>query len=658
MPAAIRSASAPRTAARSSVVLVVAPDALAGQVESALKAAAIAPEVARPAVAGDDLDRAPVLFVVEHSDEVDWDALTCSPDRDFVVLEHVASDLAVRVAALAERDARRRARLADAERLRAETMRMVSRMHLAPTPTDATRIVHDALAELFAPQALVVAHFGDGDGVDDDQPAGWSDGGRLTAEQIAALRRVLTAELAQVPDEGVAVHDGDEAWWLELVGRPAQRLTLVPVADGRVDGVLVLADAADRRRTSFEKSLLNYVGRQLALAIGELHLLERQQRVEHQLAETSGELQRLLDEKDDLGVIIRSIADAVNVGVMFYDTENRPTLHNRMVQEFLQLTGYDPATGLSKHVYASDRRTPVKQGKNIVSETLEGDQRGLIYWIGDPAGEQRAIVTEAHRIVRPDGEPLGSAVVTYDITDLANAIEIREEYLATVSHELRTPLTSIVGYLDLIADSHDVDALGVGNEFRIIQRNAEQMLELIRDLLSTSTRDLSLRIEPADLNALLTQSASKFRPAVAAREHRLELELPQPALIAHLDAGRVTQVVDNLISNAVKYTPAGGLITVALERDGEEAVISVTDSGPGISQADKARLFDRFFRSREAREGAVQGAGIGLTIVKTIVEAHAGTVDVHSTVGHGSTFTVRLPLRAEGTPLPSLPPAP
>jgi len=241
------------------------------------------------------------------------------------------------------------------------------------------------------------------------------------------------------------------------------------------------------------------------------------------------------------------------------------------------------------------------------------------------------------------------------VTDLANAIEIREEYLATVSHELRTPLTSIVGYLDLIDDGFDVDALGFGKEFRTIQRSAAQMLTLIRDLLSTSSRELALRIEPVDVSALLAQSVTTFRPAVDAAHQTLQLEMPSGTVLGHLDAARIKQVVDNLISNAAKYTPEGGAITVRLENEDDFIVIGVSDNGRGISKSDQSRLFDRFFRARDAREAAIQGVGIGLTIVKTIVDAHGGTVTVASEPGLGSTFTVRLPARAFSTPLTTLP---
>lgn len=378
------------------------------------------------------------------------------------------------------------------------------------------------------------------------------------------------------------------------------------------------------------------------------------QRHAHQTQE-SKDLRDCEAKMNDLEIIVQSVADAVKVAVMFYDTDNHPIFRNRMVEEVLELTGYNPKTGTSTHVYASDRHTPVKRDKDIVSETIEGDQRGVIYWVGAPdRDDQRAVITEAHRITRPGGEPLGAATVTYDVTDLANAIEVREEYLATMSHELRTPLTSIVGYLDLIADTHDLAELGFEPEFRIIQRNINQMLNLLRDLASAETREQSLRIEPADLVALVSQSIEASRPSIDQAGQSIELELPPSSLIGRVDAARIAQVLDNFVSNAVKYTPAGGTITVTLTREDKDAVIRIADSGRGISKNDQARVFERFFRSHEVRTAAIPGVGIGLSIAKTITEAHGGTITIDSEPGKGATFITRLPLRPKGAPLSSL----
>lgn len=379
------------------------------------------------------------------------------------------------------------------------------------------------------------------------------------------------------------------------------------------------------------------------------------QRHAPQTQESSKDLREYKAKMDDLEIIVRSVADAVKVAVMFYDTDNHPIFRNRMVEEVLELTGYDPKTGTSTHVYASDRHTPVKRDKDIVSETIEGDQRGVIYWVGAPdRDDQRAVITEAHRVTRPGGEPLGSAIVTYDVTDLANAIEVREGYLATMSHELRTPLTSIVGYLDLIADTHDVAELGFEREFRIIQRNVNQMLNLLRDLASSGTREQSLRIEPVDLAALVSQSIEASRPSIDQAGQSIELKVPPSSLIGRVDAARIAQVLDNFVSNAVKYTPAGGTITVTLTREDEDAVIRIADTGRGMSKNDQARAFERFFRSHEVRDAAIPGVGIGLSIAKTITEAHGGTITIDSEPGKGATFITRLPLRPQGAPLSSL----
>ncbi len=647
------------------IVVLAVNEACARAARSALDAAELGADVARVEVGVAPPRHSPVLLVAESASELDPDELTAAVERDFILCDDVPEQLSLRVTVLRERCLRRHTRLAAAEQLRARSLELTGLVHGAPTLAKLGRVVTSELPRLFEGHAAAVAVFApaaDSAAAEGLADLGWSSQAGSDAGVLAAARDQLGERLRKAARS--AAHrtidldqEHDAALVAALFGREARRAIAVPiVSDNASIGALLLADTdTPPRRTRFERDLIGYLGMQVGRAADELRLQERERLAQKRLHETSAELQRLVDEMDDLGVVIRSIADSVNVGVLFYDIDNRPKLNNRMVEEFLTLTGFDAETGLSAHVYASDRRTRVKQDKNIISETLEGDQRGLIYWIGDPEGEQRAIVTEAHVITRPGGERLGSAVVTYDVTDLANAIEIREEYLATVSHELRTPLTSIVGYLDLIDDGFDVEGLGFGKEFRTIQRSTEQMLALIRDLLSTSTRELTLRIEPADLSALLAQSVSGFRPAVGASHQRLELRLPQTSVLAHIDSGRVKQIVDNLISNAVKYTPDGGTITVSLDREEDFVVLTVADTGRGISRTDQSRLFDRFFRARDVRDAAIQGVGIGLTIVKTIVDAHGGTIGVTSEPGHGSTFIVRLPLRAGTTPLPTLP---
>lgn len=674
----VRGRSAQRTSLRerqdvdtaAAVTIVADCGSCADAVRAALADAGLGPEVAGVEIGTAAGIRGPVLSVAESLDRIDRELVVSAVDRDFLLLERVPEELASRVALLIERSERKRLRSLDADRLRSETIGLMWEVHTADSIAELAERVTVGARRVLNVHAAAVVIPADPDAQDAAAtPLLWrSPGGDSPElfERVAAFaaRRATEAAASPAPEAWPhekpvidLVSEDDSDLVSDLFDRRTRRVMLVPIEfenSGR--GALLLADDATQpTRTSLERFVVSWIATQIGRAAFELWMRDRQERNERELNETSAKLKKLVDEMGDMSVVVRSIADAVNVGVLFYDTENRPTLHNRMTERLLGLTGFDPATGLSKHVYASDRRTRVKQDKNIISETLEGDQRGLIYWVGDPQGEQRAIVTEAHAITRASGERLGSAVVTYDVTDLANAIEIREEYLATVSHELRTPLTSIVGYLDLIDDGYDIDSLGFAKEFRNIQRSANQMLTLIRDLLSTSTSELALRIEPIDLSSLLAQSVSTFQPTIDVARQTLQLEMPHSTVLAHLDGARIKQVVDNLISNAAKYTPDGGTITVTLERGDDTVAIVVADNGRGINKTDQARLFDRFFRTRDVREAAIQGVGIGLTIVKTIVDAHGGTIQVESEPGHGSTFRVTLPARAVSTPLPTLP---
>ena len=223
---------------------------------------------------------------------------------------------------------------------------------------------------------------------------------------------------------------------------------------------------------------------------------------------------------------------------------------------------------------------------------------------------------------------------------------LREEFVAAVSHELRTPLTSIIGYLDLLED----DAAGRLTDHQqmyltIVQRNAGRLNELVGDLLlvaETGSGELALDVREADLDALAADSVESARPIADAKEIELTLSLGATRRIQG-DSFRLEQMMDNLLSNAIKFTPVGGRIVVRTAFEDGQVVFEVTDSGPGISAADQAQLFERFFRTRSAVDQAIRGTGLGLTITKEIVDAHHGSITVESAVGKYSTFRVRLP---------------
>ena len=226
---------------------------------------------------------------------------------------------------------------------------------------------------------------------------------------------------------------------------------------------------------------------------------------------------------------------------------------------------------------------------------------------------------------------------------------LREEFVASVSHELRTPLTSIIGYLDLIADGETENLTEEQLGFlTVAQRNADRLHELVGDLLLVAEAEggvLALDIHYVDLDALATHCVESARPTAASRQ--IELTLSGGARQIQGDEIRLSQMMDNLVSNAIKFTPAGGRVAVRTAVEDGMALFEVSDTGPGISPEDQAQLFDRFFRTRGAIDQAIRGTGLGLAITKSIVEAHGGSIAVDSALGRYSRFRVLLPLTHE-----------
>jgi signal transduction histidine kinase len=227
---------------------------------------------------------------------------------------------------------------------------------------------------------------------------------------------------------------------------------------------------------------------------------------------------------------------------------------------------------------------------------------------------------------------------------------LKDEFLSLVSHELRTPLTSIRGYLDLVLDEEAGELNTEQRRFlEAVERNSGRLLRLVGDLLFVAQADagrLSLEPTKVDLAELAADCVEGAAPAAAAKS--IDLVLAAQAVPAFVgDRVRLAQVLDNLVSNALKFTPEGGRVEVSTKVNGDLVLVEVTDNGIGIPVADQPRLFERFFRSSVAEEQAIPGTGLGLAIVKAIVEAHKGEIRVESTEGRGTTFRVDLPLTAE-----------
>jgi signal transduction histidine kinase len=224
---------------------------------------------------------------------------------------------------------------------------------------------------------------------------------------------------------------------------------------------------------------------------------------------------------------------------------------------------------------------------------------------------------------------------------------LKDEFVATASHELRTPLTSLSGYLEMSLDPAE-GPLSPTREshLRIVQRNANRLTALVDQLLFLARADshpLELDRHPVDLEEILNEAVETAQPAATAKNISLVVTGdPLPEVAA--DRPQLLRVVDNLVANAVKFTPDGGTVLLAARHAGDTAVFEVTDTGLGIPHAEQSDLFNRFFRGTNAIEKAIPGSGLGLAISRVIAEAHGGTIQLDSTPGVGSTFRLVLPL--------------
>jgi PAS domain S-box-containing protein len=224
---------------------------------------------------------------------------------------------------------------------------------------------------------------------------------------------------------------------------------------------------------------------------------------------------------------------------------------------------------------------------------------------------------------------------------------MKDEFIALVSHELRTPLTSICGYLELLL--HDDVMVELPDDrmswLEVIDRNAERLLRLVEDLLLTaqaSAGNLALEKGELDVAAVVEQAVQAGTPVAAARGITLTCS-SESLPVTNGDRLRIGQVIDNLVSNALKFTPAGGTVEIRAYPHRSAVRIEVADSGMGIPEDEQGQLFERFFRTARAQEEAIPGVGLGLSISKAIVEAHDGRISVRSAEGVGTTFCVDLP---------------
>ncbi|WOF22277.1 ATP-binding protein [Microbacterium betulae] len=352
--------------------------------------------------------------------------------------------------------------------------------------------------------------------------------------------------------------------------------------------------------------------------------------------------------------LIQSILDTVDAGVAFYDRENRPAVSNRIAASVASTVGFDlgapPFAG--ENAFEADRTTAIPPEQQFLPRALRGEALDEhLEWIGPP-DDQHAIVVSSRPVLRDDGQVIGTVVVTYDVTELADALSLREQFLSTISHELRTPLTSIMGYLDLLQDdadllpAHSVRYLGgLGNGARSLDQR-------IRELLAAADVSERVRRRPRPMLDLLIQALEKVRPLAADRDIRLVVQHDSHSRVpVYVDGQKIVHALQEIASNAVKFSPDHSAVRITVSSSKTLSRITVVDEGPGMTRAEANRVFERFYRTQYARDNAVQGFGLGLAVAEAQIKAHGGHIRITSEPGRGTSFTVEVPHA-----LPDVPP--
>lgn len=370
---------------------------------------------------------------------------------------------------------------------------------------------------------------------------------------------------------------------------------------------------------------------------------------EYNTALKDRQLRDLLATSRSQAELLNAVLNAANVGIVVVDRDGNDVLMNE-VQRFqhihalpdgiadpnesqLLVRSVSPAFEPSVETMAAVDR-PVMRA---INREEFNDELLALGPVDDPVYHS----TSARSLFDESGAYDGAVIMFKDVTPMVEASKTKDRFLANVSHELRTPLTSILGYLELINDEPTHSAATV-KSLEIISRNTERLLCMVNDLLTAAAGPHRINAKAMDFGALVAARLEFLAPRAA--DAGIDLEC---GTLCHDpvfgDSLRLGQIVDNLVSNSIKYSDRGDSVRVEMECDDVETRLRVIDNGHGISKKDLNELFTRFFRSESARLSGLPGVGLGLAITSELVSAHGGSISAASELGRGTTMTVRIP---------------
>lgn len=436
--------------------------------------------------------------------------------------------------------------------------------------------------------------------------------------------------------------------WLQEV--PVAQEVYVPlVHTGRAIGVVVIAFAEPTEPGGEAQALWHAVAGQasVALAAAQNHLEVKRAfaALQDQAAQIEMLNAQLEEERDRASAqldIYLSIVSTMPAGAWLCDTGGNLLVSNSMFQEFFGKTVPDePLEEMLKQIAAVlPEGDPFPQTvRELIHDPFaeaEGQLRlttgYTLQWSSAPVGKGQSRV--------------GRLFIFQDVTELAELDRLKSEFVNTVSHELRTPLTSIMGYLSLVLAGTAGPLQEQQREFlEVVSRNTSRLANLINDLLDIQRIEsgrMPLQLSPTSLASVVTQVAETFRVQAEQKGLSFTVQVPEDVPQIQADPDRLTQIISNLVSNAVKYTKTGG-VTISVSAVGDRVELEVKDTGIGISPADQKRIFEKFYRAEHPYVREVGGTGLGLPIVRTMVEEHGAELRLESQPGRGSRFIVSFP---------------
>jgi two-component system phosphate regulon sensor histidine kinase PhoR len=401
-------------------------------------------------------------------------------------------------------------------------------------------------------------------------------------------------------------------------------------------GALLAARLAQKRAEPLREQVLSLPVRLIrSAAPDESEMASLVERARERVAEV---LRQLRDERIDF----QGILQGTNNGILVLGDEDRVERINEAAHRMLE----SPHDALGRTLGELSRNLELL---GFVAEVRAG---------GQPAPRQIPFAqSKGQRLLRVSGSLIPASqdrqrvlLAMHDVTDLKRLEQVRTDFVTNVTHEMRSPLSSILGFAETLASRTDELPADALDGLERIVRNARRLNAIIGDLVQLSRLEHAEAPELAPLAPLelLQDLMANFQDAASERRIELVLDAEDLPDSLDLDRGLVERALNNLVDNAIKYSPSGGLVSVVARATSQQFEVAVSDQGPGIPREHQARIFERFYRVDAARARAVGGTGLGLAIVKHAAALHGGRVTVESQIGEGSTFVLTLPLAPIG----------